>query len=549
MRLAKASAVLDYPGFVPRALPEISGDDPLGMAPVNERLYGSVFPGINNVVQYIRVYSALCWMLMRIDEYLKSHKLKQLEAKRVHQQALEKIQNLLTWSNTGFGVGGMAGATRNFPLENRKVPLLFETFGTNRASYLDAVQYRPSLTTGLGFLEVRDHLMFGCLPAGKVLAEAFDESAQSHPDYKWLANVTDLEATPAKVAKLRNVLDLREPSEMERSVFLAQYFSLARPDDLNSPQAHRRASLILVLRVIAACKRESISASESEIRASMARGASPEGVLLDLTGVELEQQWWAVLQLRQLQRLAFDSLEAILERWLDICVHQSLSKSRSIAAICADFDGHISDYLGDDGAQPLSYHLDKVARLQGKLPTLYLAGLKKSPTNIFEIIEDLLATGLEPEAGGEFPVLPKIFHGLLVCVIEARNLAKNQNAEEAVADGVGQGSLLELSLSAAEFSSQPAGKWIAHLLHHWVINRHFEVVTIRSQNADGKNRFRFLIGDSGLQRFDMSLRPSTVGLAQDRLRHALLLLAQGGLIRLNKDGYVLTAQGRKRLTS
>jgi hypothetical protein len=138
---------------------------------------------------------------------------------------------------------------------------------------------------------------------------------------------------------------------------------------------------------------------------------------------------------------------------------------------------------------------------------------------------------------------------LLVCVIEARNLAKNQNAEEAVADGVGQGSLLELSLSAAEFSSQPAGKWIAHLLHHWVINRHFEVVTIRSQNADGKNRFRFLIGDSGLQRFDMSLRPSTVGLAQDRLRHALLLLAQGGLIRLSKDGYVLTAQGRKRLTS
>ena len=541
--------MIDHPGFVPRALPEISGDDPLGMAPVNERLYGSVFPGINNVVQYIRVYSALCWMLVRIDDYLQSHKLKQLEAKLVHQQALEKIQNLLTWSNIGLGVGGMAGATRNFPAEKRKVPLLFETFGPNRASYLDSVQYRPSLTTGLGFLEVRDHLMFGCLPAGKALAGAFDESAQAHPDYKWLANVTDLEATPAKVAKFHNILDLKEPSEAERSVFLAQYFPLVPPNDYNSPQAHRRASLILVLRVIAACKRESISASESLIRASMARGASPEGALLNLTDVNLEQKWWAVLQLRQLQRLAFDTLEAILERWLDICVHQSLPKNRSIAAICADFEEHISDYLGDDGAKPLSYHLDKVARLQGKFPTLYLAGLKKARTNIFEIIDDLLATDLELEAGGEFPTLPKIFHALLVCVVEARNLAKNQNAEEAVADGVGQGSLLELSLSATEFSKQPAGKWIAHLLRHWVINRHFEVVTIRSQNADGKNRFRFLIGDSGLQRFDMSLRPSLVGLAQDRLRHALLLLAQGGLIRPSKDGYVLTAQGRKRLAS
>ena len=52
---------------------EVSGDDPLGLAPVNERLYGSVFPGINNVVRYIRVYSLLSWASWKFKEYLIKH--------------------------------------------------------------------------------------------------------------------------------------------------------------------------------------------------------------------------------------------------------------------------------------------------------------------------------------------------------------------------------------------------------------------------------------------------------------------------------------------
>lgn len=42
--------------------------DPLGTNAVVESLYRSVFPGINNVVAFIRVYSAICWMVRQIDE-------------------------------------------------------------------------------------------------------------------------------------------------------------------------------------------------------------------------------------------------------------------------------------------------------------------------------------------------------------------------------------------------------------------------------------------------------------------------------------------------
>lgn len=62
--------MFDRPIFTEPLAFEIAGDDPLGLAPTNERLYMAVFPGVNNVVRYIRVYSAICWSVRQIECYL-----------------------------------------------------------------------------------------------------------------------------------------------------------------------------------------------------------------------------------------------------------------------------------------------------------------------------------------------------------------------------------------------------------------------------------------------------------------------------------------------
>ena len=56
----------DAPIYADAVQREVVGDDPLGLAPTNERLYNSAFPGFNNYVRHIRVYSAICWMTRQV---------------------------------------------------------------------------------------------------------------------------------------------------------------------------------------------------------------------------------------------------------------------------------------------------------------------------------------------------------------------------------------------------------------------------------------------------------------------------------------------------
>ena len=184
--------MLDAPTFNVPLSSEISGDDPLGLAPVNERLYGSVLPGINNVVRYIRIYALLCWATQRVEEHLKknSNGLTTKQVTALFDGMREKVELLVTWANLDIKArGGLVGTLRKYPADERIVNLTFDAFGTNEAAYMSAVQYRPSVTNGLGFLEARAHDTFACTAAGRELADAIDAALRASPHYKWFANI------------------------------------------------------------------------------------------------------------------------------------------------------------------------------------------------------------------------------------------------------------------------------------------------------------------------------------------------------------------------
>ena len=84
---------------------------------------------------------------------------------------------------------------------------------------------------------------------------------------------------------------------------------------------------------------------------------------------------------------------------------------------------------------------------------------------------------------------------------------------------------------------------VAHLVRIEVIDRHYQVVAMRSRSGDEKNRFRFVETEDGLRRFDESRDLPSIAEAQDRLARALDLLEQCDVLDRDEEGYVLTARG------
>lgn len=181
--------MLDAPIFTSPLDTEIAGDDPLGVAPTNERMFGNVFPGVNNVVRYIRVYSLIAWTVGLIEAHLKRNGAEMLpeEAHELSRNALQRIQLAMLWRNSGLKLPQLAGSTRKFPTHNSPQRLTFPDLGTIRADFLDPGAYRPSLTGGLGFL-LRDAngKLYACSDAGRALAGAYDEFARGDHRYRWL---------------------------------------------------------------------------------------------------------------------------------------------------------------------------------------------------------------------------------------------------------------------------------------------------------------------------------------------------------------------------
>lgn len=540
--------MLDRPEFNRRVVSEIAGDDPLGLAPVNERLYGAVFPGINNFVRYIRVYSALSWTVRNVERYLERHEssLTAAQASELSKRALEKMELALTWVNMGSGLTGLVGSRRKFLSNNSRIDLNFDSFGESTTSYLDAVFYRPSLTNGLGFLEIRSGETYGCTESGRVLAEAFDQQARHHDRYEWLADVTRSHVRRSEVLSLHDILDVTQPSPAEREAFLGRFYPGQLTDQSIFNDVNRAASLTLVLRCIEAIGADGKDgATEDEIRIAMARGRTQNGKMIELSDVDDTQAWWSVLQLRQYERLALDTLFAVVERLLGRRMSQG--KDISIDEASEAVAQAATASLGKAGSLKVGVMLARIGRLQGGAPTLYSASLNDSSLDLFERRRELLLADLDPNSSGAIAAAGQAAQGLIFCAVEASNLGKAQRMSEALEADPDKASLSGLAELVSNFAKDSIGNLIRHVVKHFVILRHFEVVAERSQIPDGKNRFRFIVGDSGLQRYDAVLDPMNPGEAQDRLHFVLLLLAQSGLINAVSERYRVTAVGRKRL--
>lgn len=548
--------MFDLPIFSAPLDLEIAGDDPLGLAPTNERLYGAIFPGVNNVVRYIRVYSAICWIVQRIDQHLKqsASSLKKREAKQISEQATQKMELLLAWVNQDKGYIEIAGAGRSFPVHNNQVRLVFESFGSSRASLLAAVAYRPSLTNGLGFLEQRADTTFSCTPAGEALAKAFDTQARASDHYSWLADVLALDIRRSDVLQLEAILDVGRPSGPEQVAFLDQFFPSPLTREFDNFTRNRWLALSLVLRAVDAlcgikgAESESAWASEAEIRACMARGRTSDGTMLPLNGLNTVQAWWAVLQLRQLQRLAVDRMYCVVERWL--ATQDIEGGDTAIDACSKSIGGSVVAGLDSDFQRQVLPRMELFRELQGSSDSLYAAACgmhKDEQLDVFSHIDGLLNVAMEFDETGSNLAITKAYVALIFCAVETSNLLGSPDTKDVLLKDQDSCSLISLMQLVNRMSEGAPEALMGYLIKHWVVLRHFHVVADRSQRADLKNRFRFVVGDRGLERFNPAAGMPRPAFAQDRLKHILILCGQSGLLENQNGNYRLSAYGRQRI--
>lgn len=91
-------------------------------------------------------------------------------------------------------------------------------------------------------------------------------------------------------------------------------------------------------------------------------------------------------------------------------------------------------------------------------------------------------------------------------------------------------------------------KFMMHTVQHYVLLQHFAIVQERAAQ-DGRSRYFLLKGDPGLERTGKGENLVDIDLLTDRLRHALLLAAQCGLVQHSeKNGtFSFTPEGQRRL--
>lgn len=540
--------------------------DPLGTNAVVESLYRSVFPGINNVVAFIRVYSAICWMVRQIDETARRKRDPDIEA--LSLDGLEKIQLLLGWYNVRQNIRGLAGGGRLYPEGRTKVKLSMKVIvgaqdqkamdrdpdyePSSGANFLQAVQYGPSIINGMPCLKVTGiRGAYLLTDAGTKLADAYEKAIAKHPRRDWLADIGKQHVSNEEVADMGGMLDLLNPSQGEIDAFIEQYYPES-PDGLTlGPNwEYRQQGLTLALRAIHAEQKTRMykdGVPENVIRFAMARGRTHDGSYeLARDDCAQAQSWWASLQLRQYVRIAQGVLLRLCESWVHRAV--ATNKPREILDCAQGLGEKLLTLLPENTRRDVASLIKMMEDWRGNEPTLYAAGPQLEYAQRIESLLDYLLSVryFAHNSDEEEQALRSAYIALLYCASEAKNFRTDPYFDQALEnEQLTLGKLADVML--AHMHDSPAA-FMAHIVQHYVLLQHFGIVQERAAR-DGRSRYVLLKGDLGLERTGNGEDFVGIDLLTDRLRHALLLAAQCDLLVQNEEAgtFSLTPEGLRRL--
>jgi hypothetical protein len=519
--------------------------DPLDLASTNERLYNRMFPGFNNAVRYIRVYSALCWMAKQAHAHLdRAGPLTKRQMAEVVDLAMQKMELALMWAN-GLNAE-LAGKTRPFPTGNAPQRLTINQWSI-QARLMSPVQYKPSITNGLGFLaeqtwEVTDDF-------GEGLADAF-EALLLHPGgHRWLRDVTCHDARKSDIARAALALSvLGAPSGAEQQAFMKSFFPVRQPrvnaEDQSVRMRQRWSSLHLVLITLDKLQEERARCDNQAIRSTMASGVTPSSSSVISPGLEPTQALWAVLQIRLLQRLALESVLAFVIDWVS-----SRDRTGQRPADCAEALGIVAqEAFSKKGVMKNGDLHRQVRAAQGSSRTLSISATagRQGRADIYRLMGQLRSYKRGSSSDSNW--LRLALTSLAVCAVEADNFQQFEHHSWMLNQmDRDRNSLKALLVSFTRDPNMPLSRWTQDIVMHWVFAQYSSVATQRAVLPGGKLRFDFIEGEFGLELGPPRASRFRATWQADKLETAMILLAQCGLVDGDAGGWKLTRNGRQRV--
>lgn len=510
------------PFFVNPHPSESEGVDYLGLRAINLSMMDMMLPGINNVVDMIRPFTLMAWVAWRFEDGTVGWPTVSTDDFKRFQQ---KVETVFAFSHVNENdADGLPGKQQKVPAGD---VVRFQFADFDRAgSILDAALYGPAIKSlsGLGFLASPDDKFLKATAAGKKLALALDGLLRQHlsaEQYSFISSLTEVEASRALIDKsFYDAWSISSPTQDEKLAFAERLYQESAII-AGKPTGRRSAVLLYAIETLRHLGRPVTAA---QLRAEMTR-VLPAALLGRPEEVMLRQlqRHWQLLQVRQAQRLALETLFGWVERCLlqvrasnvDALVERAMEALGVKAGTPADEDN-------------LREKMATLRALEGGLDELFTLAASNPQYDVFGMCDALETLVRKPLPSKE--MLTSAVDLLLLCV----RFAEAFRQDEVTKAEVSAGAAFRLPLGAwADFivshEGQPVSAVLYKVFARFIISQHLGVAASRS--SDEKSRMRMSIEDRGLTSLlpnaKKALKP---GRTPDRLPSALALMAECGLV-------------------
>jgi hypothetical protein len=517
------STTFHAPNFIPPHEEQAVGVDYLGVRAINLAMMSTLIPAVNNAVDSVRPFSLLSWIAWRHEGALAASGETPSEARL--KSFREKVEALFVWSHVQKGAGaGMAGMQQKVP-STPKVKLSFASFKRNERDegFIGAPQYGPGLRFPFGFgFTYHEKKLFKATHAGEQMAMAFDDCLRarlSPAQYEFLASLDETEIDNVDHVDFFEAWHVDRPSEVEKRVFTEQLY---RKELLGEDSVHgRRSAFLHVARAIVENSADPLTTAA--LRQRLATQPLPEACLTHACAGQfaLVKRRWQLMQVRQAQRLALESLFGWVERCL---LNETASSVEDLVALAG-----AALTVGSDADQYLEGLLESF-RTSLEIDGLF-ADFQAEPErlDIFQSMTRLEKTASEP-GGAQASVVVQAVALLAQCAVMAAAFKRDAVLSTEVSAGLPHRLPLGLWATLVErYATLSLNDFLRKLFGTHIISQHFSIAASRS--SDERSRLRIGNEDRGLTSL---LTATTSALSpnrtEDRLESALALMSSCGLI-------------------
>lgn len=513
--------------FLPSPSSENNGVDFLGLRQANLDMMAALIPGTNNVTSYIRPFALLGWIFWKFHGLCEKAGQDQPSSEDI-RQFRERIEVLFTWGARLENTPGIPGKEAEPPAGGSAVPLTFEEWGRvqSSTSLIAALWYGPAskTATGLGFLEPVRGGFYRATAKGVALAEALDNVLNTNAELyaRVLDTLAPVTATEDDARALWALWGTHSPTDKEQQAFRDAVFDEDSVGKYSSLLGQRSSTIALARLHLARC---ACALGADEIRRGMFSSVRSDGSAYEVpAALQPALRKWIVLQVRQLQRLALESLLSWCERrvidGLQDSVDLTIEAERLFRAesFGVNPDDTLSLMIGKLDAQLLSIdHF--VARV--RVDALF------SPFALMDEIRAAFKARDERFAAVSF-------YALLLCASIAGCFPDGERAIIAVG-GAPRLSLFHLRKRLTALGDVSLKQGIQFVLESMVLSQHFATAVNR---FDGQNqRLRLSIEEGGLT--SLVGKPWEPTVTADRLPTLLELAGDCGLIEKTDQGFHL----------